>query len=206
MGLRFAFARHPRDAGAISTPAVGLLFVVAILVAAGTFAASLDDLLDDPARWGSTFDAGVGQGGGQVSHESWPFSSVDADMAALTLMGNIRVSVGTHGLDITGFEPVRGELGLRSSKVSAPVAVDEIVLGRKAARELEAGVGDDLTVQGPSGDHTLRVVGLAVIPSIEGGDGMGEGGVVTADTFRVSRPGGERAQRPHHRLPPGGPG
>lgn len=188
MGLRFAFGRHPRDAGAISTPAVGLLFVVAILVAAGTFAASLDDLLDDPARWGSTFDAGVGQGGGQISHDVVAILDRDADVAALTLMGNIRVSAGTHGLDITGFEPVRGELGLRVLEGDAPVAVDEIVLGRKAARELGAGVGDDLTVQGPSGDHALRVVGLAVIPSIEGGDGLGEGGLVTSDSLRALDP------------------
>ncbi|HEY5888566.1 MAG TPA: ABC transporter permease [Acidimicrobiales bacterium] len=188
MGLRFAFARHPRDAGAIGTPAVGLLFVVATLVAAGTFAASLDDLLDDPARWGSTFDAGVGQGGGQVSDDVVATLSADADVAALTLMGNVRVSAGTTGLDVTGMEPVRGDLGLRVLEGGAPVASDEIVLGRNAARDLGVGVGDDLTVRGPSGDRTLHVVGLAVIPSVEGGEGLGEGGLVTYDTLRALDP------------------
>ena len=67
MGLRFAFARHGRDAGTSSTPLVGLVVLLAALVAAGTFSASLDDLIEDPARQGFTFDLTTGQGGGPVA-------------------------------------------------------------------------------------------------------------------------------------------
>lgn len=183
MGLRFAFARHPRDAGAISTPVFGLVFILAGLVAAATFAASLDDLVDDPARQGTTFDAGTGQGGGPVSDELLTALDEDPDIASLTLLGNVRVSVGNAGLDLTGIRPVRGDLGLRVLQGAAPIAADEIALGRKAARGLGVGVGDELTVQAGNGERTFRVVGLAVIPGVEGGDGMGEGGLVTSEAF-----------------------
>ena len=39
-------------------------------------------------------------------------------------------------------------------------------------------------VTAPRGDQTLRVTGIAVLPSIEGGDGVGEGGLVTFDGLR----------------------
>jgi hypothetical protein len=59
-----------------------------------------------------------------------------------------------------------------------------MVLGRVTARQLGVDVGDEVTVAGAEGTVAFQVTGLAVIPSIEGGDGIGEGGVVTVEGLR----------------------
>ena len=130
MGLRFAFARHPRDAGGVSTPVVGLFAVLAVFVAAATFADSLDTLMDDPGRQGVTYDTGIGQGGGEIPEEAAATVADDPDVASLTLLGNIRVSVDGAGLDVAGYDSVSGDLGLRVLEGSVPTAADEIALGR----------------------------------------------------------------------------
>ena len=96
--------------------------------------------------------------------------------------------MGDASLDLTGVRPVRGEFELRILSGERPTALGEVALGRKAADELGVGVGDELTVSSAGADHQLRVVGLAVVPGVEGGDGIGEGGVVDAETFRSLDP------------------
>ncbi len=184
MGLRFAFARHPRDAGGVSTPVVGLFAVLAVFVAAATFADSLDTLMEDPGRQGVTYDTGIGQGGGEIPEAAAATVADDPDVASLTLLGNIRVSVDGAGFDISGYDSVSGDLGLRVLEGSGPTAADEVALGRTAAGDFGVGVGDQLTVDAASGERSLDVVGIVVMPGIEGGDGLGEGGLVTADTLR----------------------
>ena len=188
MGLRFAFARHGRDAGTISTPVAGVIVLLAALVAAGTFAASLDDLIDDPARQGDTFDFTTGQGGGPVADDIVDALDADPDITALTLLGNVPVGVGDATLELTGFRPVRGEFEIRVLSGDRPSALGDVALGRKAAADLGVEVDDELTVSSEGTDHQLRVTGLAVVPGVEGGEGIGEGGMVTAETFETLDP------------------
>ncbi len=183
VGLRFAFARHPRDAGAISTPVVGVIFVVAILIAAGTFGASLAALIADPHGTDDDFDGGIGQGGGPIPEEVQTAIAEDPDVEQFILLGNVRVNVGDDFLDITGFQPVAGDLPVRVLEGEEPTARGEIALGRLAAHDLDVRVGDELDVATAAGDQQLLVTGLAVIPGVEGGEGMGKGGLVTAETF-----------------------
>jgi len=184
MGLRFAFARHPRDAGAVSTPVVGLFALLVVLVGAATFAESMDTLMDDPARQGVTYDAGIGQGGGEIPQEAKAMIVDDPDVASLTLLGNIRLSVDGAGVDVAGYESVTGDLGVRVLDGAVPTAADEVALGRTSAGDFAVGVGDQLTVQAATGERRLDVVGIIVVPGVEGGDGLGKGGLVTADTLR----------------------
>ena len=121
MGLRFAFARRARDAGSVSTPIAGLVALLAALVAAGTFSASLDDLLDDPDRQGLTFDLAAGQGGRtRVAEDVQVAILEDPDVEGLTLLGNTSVSVGEEAIDVTGYEPVRGEFVVTVLEGRAP--------------------------------------------------------------------------------------
>lgn len=184
MGLRFAFARHPRDAGGISTPVAGLFAVLVVLVAAATFGDSMDTLLDDPARQSVTYDSGIGQGGGPIPEDTVATIVDDPDVAAVTLMGSIRVSVDGQGLDLVGTESVSGDLGVWVLQGALPTAGDEVALGRSSADDLGVGVGDQFTVQAATGDRRLDVVGIAVVPGVEGADGLGDGGLVTAETLR----------------------
>lgn len=185
MGLRFAFARHPRDAGGISTPVLGLFAILVVLVGSATFGESLDTLLDDRARQGQTFDATIGQGGGEVPPEVADQLAADPDVVSLVLLGTITVNVGDQGFSFSGFRSVSGGLGLQVLDGREPVAEDEVVLGQLAADRFDVGVGDELTVSAANGDRTLEVVGLAVLPGVEGADGLGEGGLATASTFRA---------------------
>jgi putative ABC transport system permease protein len=183
-GLRFALTRHPRDPGSPRGPIIGLALVLSVLVGALVFGASLGRFIDEPARYGSNFDLGIGAGGDEVPEEVRTLLEQDPDVAAVTLYGTVLASVGATSLDITGMEPVRGDLRPDLLSGVLPGGADEIVLGRVAARQVGVEVGDDLVVSGAAGAVTFHVSGLAVIPSIEGGDGIGEGGVVTVAGLR----------------------
>jgi putative ABC transport system permease protein len=60
-----------------------------------------------------------------------------------------------------------------------PQGDDEIAIGRVAAGRFGVAAGDVLVVTGAAGARTLHVSGLTVMPGMEGGDGVGEGGLVT---------------------------
>ncbi len=177
--LRFAFSRHPRDTSGPRGPVVGMVAVIGVLVGALTFGASLGRLVDDPARWGNNFDLGLGAGGGALPAEVVQLLETDPDVAALALFGTIFVSVGSDSFDVTGVQPVLGSITPDVLAGRLPQGDDEIVLGRVAARRLGIGPGDDVEIVGAAGSRTLHVSGLAVLPGVEGADGVGEGGLVT---------------------------
>ena len=191
MGLRFAFGRHGHRAGSAVAALVGVVGLVAALVAAATFASSFEAVLDDPARQGYTFDLAGGQGGGPVADGVAGTLAEDPDVAALALLGNIRVDVDGRPLDVVGVQPVEGTFEVVVLSGDEAAGPDEIVLGAKAAERLEVEVGDDLVVESGAGSRRLRVTGLAVIPAVEGGDGVGEGGLVNGATFHALDPDGE---------------
>jgi hypothetical protein len=184
LGARFAFIRHPRDPGSVRAPLIALVLIQVIVVGALTFGASVDRVLEEPARYGSNFDFATGAGGDEVPEEMQALLLRDPDVSDVTLYGTLLASVGTTALDVTGMQPLRGRL--EPDVVSGRIAseADEIVLGRVAARELGVGVDDEVVITGATGPVPFRVTGLAVIPSIEGGDGIGEGAVVTFDGLR----------------------
>jgi putative ABC transport system permease protein len=76
-------------------------------------------------------------------------------------------------------EPIKGDVWPRVLSGRLPVSEDEIALGRLAARDLDVGVGDELTLEGVDDKHTFRVTGLAVVPSIGSNEGVGQDGLVT---------------------------
>ncbi|MGI9119041.1 MAG: ABC transporter permease [Acidimicrobiales bacterium] len=183
-GTRFALTRHPRDPGSPRGPIIGLALVLGVLVGALVFGASLGRFIDEPASYGSNFDLGLGQGGDEVPQEVRSLLEQDPDVTAATLYGTVLASVGTKSLDVTGMQPLRGDLRPDLLSGVLPRGAEEIVLGRVDARRVGAEVGDDLVVAGAAGPVTFHVTGLAVIPSVEGGDGIGEGGVVTLEGLR----------------------
>ena len=178
--VRFAFARHARDNGSAKAPIVGLVIVSAVLIGALTFGVSLTRFLEDPAHWGDP-DVGIGTGGDEVSPELQASVAADPDVLALALEGTTQVAVGAKSLDVTGQQPIRGDLSPHVLSGGLPQRDDEIALGRVSARDLDVNVGDDLVIAGPAGEQTLRVTGLIVVPSVDGGDGVGMGGIVTFD-------------------------
>jgi hypothetical protein len=182
--LRFAFTRQARDPTRPTSTVVGVAAVVGLLAGALTFGASLRGLVDRPALWGASFDLAIGAGGGGLSPEVRRQLADDPDVAALTLLGTVLTTAGSEGFDVTGMQPVLGSTAPHLFEGRLADGADEIVLGRVAARRLHVGVGDDLEVVGADGPRTLRVTGVGVLPGAEGGDGVGEGGLVTFDGLR----------------------
>ncbi len=95
---------------------------------------------------------------------------------------------GGASVDIVGVE--QGEGGLAPHLLSGrlPSGADEVALGRNTARQLHLHAGATLDLVRDSDDgHTdraeYRVVGLVVVPTIAGNDGIGKGAVMTAPGF-----------------------
>jgi hypothetical protein len=178
-GLRFALTRGARERGGVAGSLASLIVVVGLLVAALTFGLNLDRLLDQPPRFGFNFDAGLGQGGEAVPADVRAALVADHDVAAVTLYDNVTATVGAAAFSLTAMEPVTGTLVPELLSGRPLGSGDEILLGRVTAHKLGRGIGDEVTVSGDAGSVTYRVVGLAVVPSVEGGEGLGQGGVVT---------------------------
>ena len=183
--LRLGFTRQRRDTTRPAAAVVGASAVVGILVGAMTFGASLGDLLERPARWGHGFDLTVGEGGdGEPPPELRAALESDPDITDAALLGTVLATVGSGAFDVTGTLPVRGSTAPHVFSGRLAESPDEIVLGRVAARRFGVGIGDDISIVGPEGPHIMTVTGLAVIPGVEGGDGVGEGGLVTFEGLR----------------------
>jgi hypothetical protein len=182
--LRLGFTRRGGDPTRPAAAVAGCALAVGVLVGALTFGSSLRDLVQAPDRWGQSFDLGIGQGGGAVPDDVVAALEDDEDIAAVTLYGNVLATVGSEGFDVTGALPVRGSTAPHLFGGRVAEGADEIVVGRVAAERFGVGIGDELAVVGPAGPTTLTVTGLGVIPGIEGGDGMGEGGLVTIEGLR----------------------
>lgn len=181
-GVRFAFTRAGRG-GSVVAPLVGLASLTAVVVAAVTFGASLGRLIDDPERFGG-FDVSAGQGGDAVPPEVVEVIAADPGVGLVVLAGNVVTTVDSLSIDLTGVEAERGSYEPSVLEGRAARVDDEVMLGRVTARNLGVGVGGHIDVRAPGGTVRMSVVGIGLVPSAEGGDGVGQGGLVTVDALR----------------------
>ncbi|HZJ06440.1 MAG TPA: ABC transporter permease [Nocardioidaceae bacterium] len=176
------FALTGRDGS--STSAFGTVLVLAIIVGgvigAAVFAASLSRLVSDPIRSGG-FPLVLGDLSDLSAPDLRASLEGDRDIAGLMILSEGRARVGATTVGITGVEYVHGDLVPSVLSGRLPSRPDEVALGRVAARDLGAQVGDTLDVAGAGGQGAYRVVGLAVVPGIGGNDGVGQGGVMTME-------------------------
>lgn len=178
-GLRFAFTRRERDGGSMRTVVIGLLLTVGALVGAVTFAASLDRLVSEPARFGNNYDLQFGNGSESVSTELRKGLDGDADVAGLMLYAPGQARVGPATLRLVGMELVRGDIAPKVLSGRLPAGKDEIGLGRLAAHALGVGVGDDVSLDGETVTRKFHVTGLVVVPGIGLNDGIGQDAILT---------------------------
>jgi hypothetical protein len=183
-GVRFAFGRPARGGGSARLALAGMVLVLAGVIAAVIFGSSVGALLDHPSRYGDP-PLGAGQGGGDVPQEIRDALAADPDIAELAFGGTVLASVGPEALDVSSLQVVRGDPHVRVLQGRVPDADDEIALGRVSARDLGVGIGDEVVVDGANGSVPLTVTGLVVVPAIEGGDGLGLGGMVTPEALRA---------------------
>jgi putative ABC transport system permease protein len=112
----------------------------------------------------------------------------DPDVAKLIIMTRAQARAGGTTVDLVGIQSVKGDLLPRRVSGRLPATPGEIALGRVTARKLHRHAGDDLDLASATGTTSFRVVGMAVVPGISGGDGVGVGAVVTAAGLRRVEP------------------
>ena len=180
VGLRLAFSRRPSERGSVRGSIAGVLLSVAGVVAAITFGVSLDRLVHQPFRYGSNFDASVGDNGAATLPDGVVARlDADPDVTSLTLFAGSQARVGDKTIPMLGLEAVRGKGQPTMLDGRLPTGDDEIAFGRVTAGDIDAQVGDVVELAGPTQSQAFRVTGLAVVPGLGANDGLGSGGIVT---------------------------
>ena len=185
-GVRFAFQRFPGEPGTGRIALTGLVVVLAGLVAAATFGASLGRLVDEPERYGA-YDLVIGQGG-DLPPDLGDALAQDDDVAGYGLGGTALTSVGADSLDVSAIQTLKGDVDPYVFRGRLPVEDDEVALGKVSARHFGVDVDDDLVIGGADEAQTLHVTGIVLMPSIEGGEGIGTGALVTVDRLGLIDP------------------
>ncbi|HKY16506.1 MAG TPA: FtsX-like permease family protein [Microthrixaceae bacterium] len=195
-GVRFALERGS-PALPVRSAIGGCVVAVLGAVAALTFAASLDRLVETPARWGATWDVML----------NFPSDEVDQPAAALAADERLEAAarwdagssfVGGEALRAYGLRPLRGDMGFSLSSGRQPRLDDEVVIGPETASRLEVAVGDTIDVARSSDEEprTVRVVGIGLFPELDEGnfsDAIGyygrgfEANATVSDLFEASQ-------------------
>ena len=180
VGMRFAFMRSAAERGSTRSSLIGVLLTVGGLVGAITFGVSLDRLVSEPFRYGVNYDANFGDNGGNQLPDGFA-DRLDADpnVTSLTLFAGGQARVGDTTVPLLGVKAVRGDGAPIVLSGRLPAGDDEIAFGRVSAGDVGAHMGGELTMTGPTGSQTFRVVGLVVVPGLGANEGVGEGAVVT---------------------------
>ena len=165
-GVRFALGDTNRIAA--RSAIISAVAASVAVVAAVTFAASLSRLVRVPSMFGWDFNAAVVSGNGYDNlDEARVHEILDNDPAVATWSG------AYFGADAVGDVDVP-LIGMQPDSTVRPTLVDgrfidndtEIVLGQATARDLHAHIGDEIVLRGDGSPHTVRVVGIAVLPTI----------------------------------------
>lgn len=176
---------------AFRTALLGTLVAVAGVVAAVTFGFSLHHLVNSPKQQGWNWDVVVGNPNTQP-YAGDPTGTSLHDQMVGTLKANRYVgdfagfaladgiTVDGRPVELAGIEPGRGSVSNTIVEGRAPVAADEIVLGRDALKQIHARVGDTVSVKAADAAVRMRVVGISLQPTA--GDlspRLSQGGAVT---------------------------
>lgn len=171
-------------------------FVAAVGVVGGFgFASSEARLASEPALWGWTFDAVVGDGNDPELPDRAAASlsdhSVVAAYALVHDLDDVAVEANSRVVDVGGsaIAEMEGHISPRMLSGEPPSADDEMGLGQATARRLGVGVGDEVQVELGGGSTSFRVSGLAVLNMGFDSERIGEGSLFTPEG--IERAGGE---------------
>jgi putative ABC transport system permease protein len=154
---------------------------IAALAGAVTFLASLDRLVDEPERYGWTFDAVAGSTYEDDPRDLFETLANDPGVEAFARASGVPVGVEGHRIGVLGVEAGQGITAARILDGRAPVGSHEVALGRRTLDELGKDVGDTVTLDG-GGPVEFTITGTAVVPEInQGGPGLGEGAVMSLE-------------------------
>jgi hypothetical protein len=181
LGLRFAVERGSEtNAVPVRTTIFGIAAAVAGLVAALTFAASLQDFIDTPAHYGQPWDLSIetlGDAGAPLR------LAADGDVEAAARVRSLEATVDGSATIVNTVQPLKGEFSPVVESGRMPDRIGEIALGPKVLETVGVEVGDEVIVRAETAT-TLRVVGTAL--NLDPQDAsFGTTAYVTRHTFDV---------------------
>jgi hypothetical protein len=195
-GVRLALEPgRGRTAVPVRSTLTGAVIGVVALAAALGFGASLDHLLATPRLYGVTWDVRVAPVESNDVTAALPAVGDDPDVVDVSAgYSGFPVSIGSVRVDGIAVDSVRGP-SLMSVPVEGrlPLAPDEVALGKSTIATLHTHIGG--TVRAILAEATpepvpLKVVGVAVFPSLSDAMGLGKGVALTPDGLRHMIPGG----------------
>ncbi|UDY36515.1 hypothetical protein [Dermatobacter hominis] len=184
------FLAYPGEVRTALASFVGLVLLATVAIGSLTFGASVDRLVGTPAWFGSS-DVMTGQGGTTIPPELLDAIRRSDAVRSMALAGATSVTIDGRGIDVVGITPERGDFEPVVLEGRAPVGADEIAFGRISAADLGLRIGDRAVIRSGALDVPVRVVGLVVVPGIDGADGVGQDALVTGEGLRRLEPGTE---------------
>lgn len=227
-GVRMALdPGRGRTAVPVRSTMLGAALAIASVVAAVTFAASLDHLVSTPRLYGWSWDVTVDSGGVAQQDATALVRQVSDQLARSPLVDGYSASaisrVDVDGTTVTVLGLAKGhQVGPTVVSGRTPRRDGEIALGQKTLDRIGASIGDTVRVHPDAGGAPVRlhVVGRVVLPGFgtySGSDktALGEGGVlIRAELRRLGpdfgpgpflvrlAPGATRAQLTRALVPP----
>jgi hypothetical protein len=202
IGVRMAFEPgRGRTAVPVRSALAGTIVAVAAVVAAAVFGASLIALVSTPHQYGQNWNqeldlefvgASSAFGAKVLSSEPAITGYGAGDYGQLIIDGKI--------LPAIAIDPLHGDGYLTLLAGRAPSAPDEIALGAQTLRALHRQLGQTVQVvvsltgpsPGPATRHTMRIVGVAVLPSfglyVLSSTDLGTGAVVSTSLLSIPSP------------------
>jgi hypothetical protein len=189
-GVRMALEPgRGRTAVPVRTTLLAAVVGVAAVAATLTITASADHLLGTPRLYGHNWDAVIGNGT-EPSYSDRLLTRLRADRSITQLAGGTvaEARVGGEPTGVLGTQEIRGSFSSTVLEGRAPAAPDEVLVGTKTGRALEAGVGDVIEAQIGDRAAAFRIVGRGVLPEVAAAGGaplgLGEGVAIAFDGLR----------------------
>ena len=197
-GVRMALEPgRGRTAVPVRTTIVGCALAIGTVVAAVTFAVSLDHLVSTPRLYGWSWDLRVTTSGDDAADAAAVTRTVDRTLhraASVRAYSDTVISrIDVDGVTVTalGVHPRKGVVEPTIVSGRAPIRADEVALGARTLDQIGASVGDRVRVRPDAGGapEQLRVVGRVVLPGLgtyPGSDktALGEGALLTKTTLQ----------------------
>ncbi len=158
---------------AILGAAVGVLGVAGVAVVT----ASLDALVDEPARWGWTWSSTPEMEDADRVRDT---IADDERLAAAAFLDQAAVDLGDVEVTGNALEQLRGATELTLRRGAYPTGAGEVAVGRRTAEDLGLSIGDTVEASTPEGGVELTVVGEVVLP-INDNASPGEGVLLTPE-------------------------
>jgi hypothetical protein len=183
-GVHAALQSPPTGGASPAATIVGVVIALASVTAALTFGSSLDRLVDEPARYGWTWDGMIETYEGGLDDRLTELIEHDVDIAAYSTGARGTVTIEGRPVFAAGLGRGRGDVGLEALRGRLPAGPREIALGRTARRSVGAEIGDEVRATTVDGRVIrLRVVGEALVPALNGtgSEGVSEGAIMTLE-------------------------